>query len=164
MSAARNAGLAHARGELIAFLDSDDRWTPDKLSVQVKYLREHPEVRFVMSMMRYFLEPGCAVPPAFRRELLDGDRVSWLLGAFVGWRSVFDSCGGFRTELGTAEDVEWFTRVKDQGVPFGVVERVLLHSRVHDANTSLTTPAARVKEDLLAALKRSIDRKRQRET
>jgi glycosyltransferase involved in cell wall biosynthesis len=161
VSVARNAGLACARGELIAFLDADDRWTPDKLSAQVGYLREHPDVQFVMSRMRYFVEPGCAIPPAFRRELLDGDRVSWLLSAFVGRRALFDRCGGFKSDLSTAEDVDWFARVKDRGVPFAVVEEVLLHARIHDRNTSLTAPRGRVKEDLLAALKRSVDRKRQ---
>jgi SAM-dependent methyltransferase len=43
MSATRNLGLAHARGELISFLDGDDVWVPGKLTRQVALLREHPE-------------------------------------------------------------------------------------------------------------------------
>ena len=42
-SAARNLGLANARGELIALLDGDDVWLPNKLAEQVAILREHPE-------------------------------------------------------------------------------------------------------------------------
>jgi len=42
-SAARNLGLRHARGELIALLDGDDVWLPNKLADQVAILREHPE-------------------------------------------------------------------------------------------------------------------------
>jgi glycosyltransferase involved in cell wall biosynthesis len=39
MSATRNLGLAHASGEMIAFLDGDDVWVPEKLTRQVELLQ-----------------------------------------------------------------------------------------------------------------------------
>jgi hypothetical protein len=71
---------------------------------------------------------------------------------------VFDTCGEFRADLPTAEDVEWFTRVKDAGMPFAVLPDVLLRVRIHDANTSLNTGGSQA--HLLSALKHSIARKR----
>jgi glycosyltransferase involved in cell wall biosynthesis len=46
-AAARNSGIDAASGPLIAFLDDDDRWEPEKIERQVTYLDDHPEVGMV---------------------------------------------------------------------------------------------------------------------
>ena len=48
LAAARNAGLRLARGELVAYLDDDDLLPPHKLSRQVRYLVENPDVGCVL--------------------------------------------------------------------------------------------------------------------
>ena len=48
-AAPRNTGIRAAKGEFIAFLDHDDTWSPEKLQVQIDYLREHPEVALIGS-------------------------------------------------------------------------------------------------------------------
>src|SRR5205823_14869630 len=53
LPAARNAGLALARGDLIAFLDDDDVLPPTKLGAQARYLDEHPEVGCVLGRQEW---------------------------------------------------------------------------------------------------------------
>ena len=54
MSASRNLGLRHARGEYLALLDSDDVWLPEKLERQVAILNEHPEAALVYGAPLYW--------------------------------------------------------------------------------------------------------------
>ncbi len=44
---ARNTGIAAAQGDFIAFIDSDDVWLPGKLTAQVLYMQQHPEIGLV---------------------------------------------------------------------------------------------------------------------
>jgi len=59
---ARNTGLRHARGEFIALMDHDDLCMPERLSVQVAFLRAHPEVGLCGSDFSAFNEHGPIEP------------------------------------------------------------------------------------------------------
>lgn len=64
-AAARNRGISEARGDVIAFLDTDDRWLPTKTERQLAVLSKHPEVALVGADM--------AVEDSLGRELLSSN-------------------------------------------------------------------------------------------
>lgn len=156
---AYNLGIDLAQGELVAFISHDDLWQPGKLDLQVEHMRCDPQLQFTVTMVEHFLEPGMAVPPGFRRELLERPVAGFIMEALVARKSVFDRVGRFDPSFKVGEDTDWFARAKDLGVPHAVLPQVLVRKRVHDANSSLNT--ANLNALLLRAMRNSVERKRQ---
>jgi glycosyltransferase involved in cell wall biosynthesis len=157
---ATNLGIRAARGELLAFLSSDDLWTPDKLSAQVRYLSEHPEVQCCVSRVKLFLEEGCPMPRGFKPELLDGDHVAVIPEAVMTRKAVFETVGEFDTRFRVSHDTDWFARAKDAGISIGEIPQVHLLRRVHDANASSNAPV--VHRELIDIVRQSVRRQRAR--
>lgn len=153
-----NVGIEAAKGELIAFLDHDDLWAPNKLSTQVGYLVNHPEIQYTIARVKFFLEEGHAIPIGFKKELLDQDQVGRIPGTLVARKHFFDLIGRFSTDLTIAADVDWFVRAKDENSPMAIINKVLLYKRIH--STNLSSNAEVNNQELLKILKRSVERQR----
>lgn len=121
-SSARNFGVRMASGELIAFLDADDVWHPQKLAAQVRLMDLHPdcdlgytlraEVAEGMDPGRALLEADGTVSHA-RFEGLEAGFLNPFLctSTVIVRRSAFDRVGGFDESLPIAEDVDFYLRV-----------------------------------------------------
>ncbi len=156
---ANNAGIAATRAPLVAFLSHDDRWAPDKLERQAARLAEDPSLDFVVGLAAFECAPGCVPPPGFRRELLDGPVPAYILETLLVRRELLDRVGPFDPSLRSAEDVDWFARAFHLGARGAVIDRVVVHKRVHDRNTSLDAAAntARLLRVVRGAVRRAHD-------
>jgi glycosyltransferase involved in cell wall biosynthesis len=159
VAAARNRGVETAEGELLAFLDQDDLFLPEKLERQLEALRAEPEAGICACQMRLFVEPGYPRPDWIHPSLLDWDHHTLQLGTMLVWRRTFEQVGPFEESYQWANDADWLVRAREAGVPFAMLDEPLVHYRVHGSNESRREES--IKREALRMLRASVQRKRE---
>jgi glycosyltransferase involved in cell wall biosynthesis len=134
-SAVSNIAMREARGEYVAFLDSDDLWLPRKLAAQIDSLREHPERKWSYTKFALVDASGSPIVSARMRDL--PTPTGWILEkllnsetviaqpSVVVARQLIEQLGAFDEELVMCYDDElWF--------------RLAAHSEIDGINEPLT--------------------------
>ena len=129
-ASARNLGIRHARGEFIAFLDSDDVWLPDFLAAQIDVLSRFPEVALVCARSSVGQKEAKDFP--LRRDLVVGDLYAKLYErsfvrtpAAVVRKSCLDRIGCFNESYRWSEDHDLWLRIASR-YPIAYVNRCLV--------------------------------------
>lgn len=157
----RNRGLKESRGDYIAFLDSDDMWLPEKLELQVEYLRERPEYHLVYSNTWIINENGVRKGLFLKSEYFkEGEIFDELVKSnFIPQltvlmkREVFENIGFLNEDpsLRAVEDYEYWLRVALR-YKIGFVKEPLAMYRVHSGGASHTVNGTKLSQKALSSL------------
>ena len=139
---ARNTGLEVTESPLVAFLDADDAWLPDRVAAGVAHLARHPELALVAAhafACDEGLRPTSVVSAATRAEgrMLEEllvDNVVLNPSSVLLRRSAIEAAGGF-SEIPFGEDWDTWIEIAKR-YPIGFIDRPLALVRRHSSSVS----------------------------
>ncbi len=144
LAGARNTGIRHARGELVALLDSDDEWLPGYLERMVGLAEAHPEAVVYYCAVEYIgpddqdlpQKPDAIVlpPEEMYATLL---RYNFLVPSTILMRrEAVEQAGLFDTDFRRLQDWELWLRMLRSGARFAGTDERLVRYRLHDSSLS----------------------------
>ena len=161
-ASARNKGIKLSQGNIIAFLDTDDLWSENKLAIQLDYLAQNPNCSIVQGLIQQmeltrFSETEL---PFFEKVHQPYQYIN--IGSAIYRKSVFDQVGLFDEKMTYGEDVDWFFRAWENGISKAVLKEVNLFYRKHQQ--SMTVGKKLVEVGFIKIFKKHLDRCRQNGT
>jgi glycosyltransferase involved in cell wall biosynthesis len=154
--AARDAAIAAASGEFIAFLDADDRWVPDKTSRQLALLRSDPSIDLSVGHYLNFWDAEIADEAAAYREHPLSQPVSgYIVPTLLARRDTMLRFGPFVSGA-EPSDTSWFVRAVAAGARVHTLPDVLLHRRLHKHNYSRGADPLKEVFKLISARRRGL--------
>lgn len=159
ISSALNNAIKMARGDYLSFLDADDLWAPDKISIQMNVIKNNSELKLVFCQMQQFISPE--LPDEIQRKMVcPKDPMSgYSRSAMLITRKDFDRVGGFSTRYSTGEFMDWYMRSQEYGLKSYVLPDILCRRRIHKTNTTLNNN--QLGSNYAQLLKAALDRRRE---
>ena len=148
IGAARNTAVAHADGDLFAFLDADDVWPDGRMAALKATLEREPTADAVFGRAVEFGEGRQEAEPASAQ----------LAGTMLIRRAAYERVGGFREDVKVGEFVDWWARAQDAGLRAVFIDAIVLRRRIHTTNTGIVQASSR--QDYARVLRAALQRRR----
>lgn len=162
ISKARNAALALATGDTIAFLDADDVWPDGSLRARLEALLTDDSIEYAYGGVEQFISPDLGATEAGVHATAKLDpRPARLAGAMLVRRRAFARVGWFSPTLRVGETVDWVARADELGVRGCCLSQIVLRRRLHATNTGLVQRESRT--DYLTLAREALARRRKAE-
>lgn len=130
VSSARNKGMEKAKGNWLAFLDSDDEWLPYKLERQIKIIKMYPEIDFLGANMddrelRVFKKKITGLYKASVKDLCITNFPQ--PSTVIMKKEIYENIGGFDEEQRYAEDGNYFLKICSEYNFYHLAEKLIVY-------------------------------------
>ncbi len=158
ISSARNMGVRESKGDYIAFLDSDDLWTPIKIESQMKTFAERSELDIVFGLVKQFISPDCDEETKNKLECPEGNMPGYLAGTMLIKKDSFLKVGFFDDKWRVGEYIDWYARAVELKLQSVMLNDIVLKRRLHGNN--IGSQHRDLRTDFIKIVRASLDRKR----
>ncbi len=156
---ARNRGILAAKGEYMAFLDADDLWMPEKLTLQMAAFRADPTFDIVTGYVEQFISPELDFQAMKNYHFHPQPLRGYIPTAMLVRREFFEVVGLFHADVHVGEVISFFARALEMNLNIELLPDLVARRRIHEGNFS-TQFRKEKKQAILGIVKASLDRKR----